>query len=186
MLLIRIRRNMQISNIGFWESWRRSQSINRKKVWVQMGGALSGLLPWQQTLRSIEGEEGLWSMGLYRHPTVASVLSYRNQIISPSLWCYCRIKWECWCVPRQVWSWREGLLCFPQILDLPEHTSLCSYRGIYSWAFNVLWPRQQQWWVTRNVRSQQILHNAIQTSQNTLMIVCSLQNLWGSEAMIPL
>ncbi|XP_035039734.2 transmembrane channel-like protein 7 isoform X2 [Hippoglossus stenolepis] len=55
----RVRRKMQISNIGFWESWRRSQSINRKKVWVQMGGALSGLLPWQPTLRSIEGRFGV-------------------------------------------------------------------------------------------------------------------------------
>lgn len=47
---------MQISNIGFWESWRRSQSINRKRVWGQMGGALSGLLPWQHTLHAIEGK----------------------------------------------------------------------------------------------------------------------------------
>lgn len=54
-LLIRDRRKMQISNIGFWESWRRSQSINRKRVWAQMGGALLGLLPWQRTLHAIEG-----------------------------------------------------------------------------------------------------------------------------------
>ena len=59
MLLIRDRRKMQISNIGFWDSWRRSQSINRKRVMAQMGGALKGLLPWQQTLRTINGENGL-------------------------------------------------------------------------------------------------------------------------------
>ncbi|KAM8879880.1 transmembrane channel-like protein 7 [Spinachia spinachia] len=55
----RDRRNMQISNIGFWESWRRSQSINRKRVWDQMGGGLSGLLPWQHTLHTIEGRFGV-------------------------------------------------------------------------------------------------------------------------------
>lgn len=48
---------MQISSIGFWESWRRSQSINRKRVWAQMRGFLSGLLPWQQKLRAIEGKK---------------------------------------------------------------------------------------------------------------------------------
>uniref|UniRef100_UPI0037E80C96 transmembrane channel-like protein 7 isoform X2 n=1 Tax=Semicossyphus pulcher TaxID=241346 RepID=UPI0037E80C96 len=55
----RDRRKMQISNIGFWESWRRSQSINRKRVWAQMGGALSALLPWQHTLHAIEGRFGV-------------------------------------------------------------------------------------------------------------------------------
>ncbi|KAM9770847.1 transmembrane channel-like protein 7 [Menidia menidia] len=55
----RERRKMQISNIGFWESWRRSQSIHRKRVWAQVGGALSGLLPWQNTLRKIEGRFGV-------------------------------------------------------------------------------------------------------------------------------
>ncbi|XP_070836124.1 transmembrane channel-like protein 7 [Chaetodon trifascialis] len=55
----RDRRKMQISNIGFWESWKRSQSINRKRVWVQMGGALSGLLPWRHTLHAIEGRFGV-------------------------------------------------------------------------------------------------------------------------------
>jgi len=48
---------MQISNIGFWESWRRSQNINRKRVWEQMGEALSGLLPWRHTLHTIEGTD---------------------------------------------------------------------------------------------------------------------------------
>ncbi|XP_068448566.1 transmembrane channel-like protein 7 [Clinocottus analis] len=55
----RERRKMQISNIGFWESWRRSQSINRKRVWAQMRGALSGLLPWLHTLHTIEGRFGV-------------------------------------------------------------------------------------------------------------------------------
>ncbi|XP_034095091.1 transmembrane channel-like protein 7 isoform X2 [Gymnodraco acuticeps] len=50
----RERRKMQIS-----ESWRRSQSINRKRVWAQIGGALSGLLPWQHTLHAIEGRFGV-------------------------------------------------------------------------------------------------------------------------------
>lgn len=59
MLLIRDRRKMQISNIGFWDSWRRSQSIYMKRVMAQMGGALKGLLPWQQTLRTINGKRGL-------------------------------------------------------------------------------------------------------------------------------
>ncbi|XP_042341668.1 transmembrane channel-like protein 7 [Plectropomus leopardus] len=55
----RDRRKMQISNIGFWESWRRNQSINRKRVWAQMGGVLSGLLPWKHTLRAIGGRFGV-------------------------------------------------------------------------------------------------------------------------------
>ncbi|XP_063739097.1 transmembrane channel-like protein 7 isoform X2 [Eleginops maclovinus] len=55
---VRDRRKMQISDIGFWVSWRRSQSITMKRVWEQMGGALSGLLPWQHTLHAIEGRYG--------------------------------------------------------------------------------------------------------------------------------
>ncbi|XP_074485032.1 transmembrane channel-like protein 7 isoform X2 [Sebastes fasciatus] len=55
----RDRRKMQIGNIVFWESWRRSQSINRKRVWAQVGGALSCLLPWQRTLHAIEGRFGV-------------------------------------------------------------------------------------------------------------------------------
>ncbi|XP_059183969.1 transmembrane channel-like protein 7 [Centropristis striata] len=55
----RERRKMQISNIGFWESWSRSQSTNRKRVWEQMGGALSHLLPWRHTLHTIEGRFGV-------------------------------------------------------------------------------------------------------------------------------
>uniref|UniRef100_A0A3Q1B360 Transmembrane channel-like protein n=1 Tax=Amphiprion ocellaris TaxID=80972 RepID=A0A3Q1B360_AMPOC len=59
MLLIRERRKMQISNIGFWESWRRSQIISRRRVWAQMGEALSSLLPWRHTLHIIEGRFGV-------------------------------------------------------------------------------------------------------------------------------
>ncbi|XP_041789326.1 transmembrane channel-like protein 7 [Chelmon rostratus] len=55
----RDRRKMEISSIGFWESWRRSQSINRKRVWAQMGGAFSGLLLWRHTLHAIEGRFGV-------------------------------------------------------------------------------------------------------------------------------
>ncbi|XP_041839863.1 transmembrane channel-like protein 7 isoform X1 [Melanotaenia boesemani] len=55
----RERRRMQISNIGFWESWRRSQSINRKRAWAQMGQILSSLLPWQHMLHKIEGRFGV-------------------------------------------------------------------------------------------------------------------------------
>ncbi|KAM7009828.1 transmembrane channel-like protein 8 [Tautogolabrus adspersus] len=55
----RDRRQMQRSKIGCWDSWRRSQNINTKRVWAQMGGALSGLLPWQHTLHTIEGRFGV-------------------------------------------------------------------------------------------------------------------------------
>ncbi|KAK2815789.1 hypothetical protein Q5P01_026256 [Channa striata] len=55
----RHRRKMQLSNIGFWESWRHSQSINRKRVWAQMGEALSGLLLWKHTFHVIEGRFGV-------------------------------------------------------------------------------------------------------------------------------
>ncbi|CAJ1053728.1 transmembrane channel-like protein 7 [Xyrichtys novacula] len=55
----RDRRKMQRNNIGFWESWRRSQSINAKRIWAQMGGALSSLLPWRRTLHAIEGRFGV-------------------------------------------------------------------------------------------------------------------------------
>lgn len=55
----RERRKMQISNIGFWESWRRSHVTSRRRVWAQMGGALSGLLPWRHTLHIIEGRFGV-------------------------------------------------------------------------------------------------------------------------------
>ncbi|XP_007570216.1 transmembrane channel-like protein 7 [Poecilia latipinna] len=55
----RERRKMQISNIGFWESWRRSQSINRKRVWAHMREAGASLLPWKHTLHKIQGRFGV-------------------------------------------------------------------------------------------------------------------------------
>ncbi|XP_017272484.1 transmembrane channel-like protein 7 isoform X1 [Kryptolebias marmoratus] len=55
----RERRKMQISNIGFWESWRRSQANNRRRVWVQMGEVATGLLPWRHTLHKIQGKFGV-------------------------------------------------------------------------------------------------------------------------------
>lgn len=62
----RIIRNMQISNIGFWESWRQSQSSSRRKVWGQIKGALTNLLPWQHTIHSIKGKRlKLWMKGLF-------------------------------------------------------------------------------------------------------------------------
>ncbi|XP_028262103.1 transmembrane channel-like protein 8 isoform X2 [Parambassis ranga] len=55
----RDRRNMQISNIGFWESWRRSQSISRRRVSAHISESLSGLVPWRHTLHTIEGRFGV-------------------------------------------------------------------------------------------------------------------------------
>ncbi|XP_013869456.1 transmembrane channel-like protein 7 isoform X2 [Austrofundulus limnaeus] len=53
------RRKMQVSNIGFWESWIRSQSIYRKRVWDQMREAVSSLLPGQHMLHKIQGKFGV-------------------------------------------------------------------------------------------------------------------------------
>ncbi|XP_026159193.1 transmembrane channel-like protein 7 [Mastacembelus armatus] len=52
-------RKLQTRDIGFWESWRQSQSINRRRAWEQVTEALSGLLPWQQTLHTIAGRFGI-------------------------------------------------------------------------------------------------------------------------------
>ncbi|MED6251447.1 hypothetical protein ATANTOWER_030898 [Ataeniobius toweri] len=64
----RERRKMQISNIGFWESGRRSQCINRKKIWAQMREAGFSLLPWQHTLHEIQGnseeQKFTWRFGI--------------------------------------------------------------------------------------------------------------------------
>ncbi|XP_068176898.1 transmembrane channel-like protein 7 isoform X2 [Antennarius striatus] len=55
----RNRRMIQITCTGFWESWRLSQSVNRKRICAQIGNALSGLLLWQHTLHVIEGRFGV-------------------------------------------------------------------------------------------------------------------------------
>lgn len=60
-VLCRDRRKMQISSIGWWESWSRSQSISRRRVWSHMGEALSGLMPWRHTFHAIEGKAVLKS-----------------------------------------------------------------------------------------------------------------------------
>lgn len=52
-------RKMQKTTIGFWASWRRSQSINRRRAWEQIGQAVRGLVPWQHTLHIIEGRFGV-------------------------------------------------------------------------------------------------------------------------------
>ncbi|KAM9362620.1 transmembrane channel-like protein 7 [Symphorus nematophorus] len=79
----RDRRKMQISNIGFWESWRRSQSINRKRVWEQLGGTLSGLLPWQHTLHAIEGRYGV---GVKAYFVFLRYLVYLNLFHCALIW----------------------------------------------------------------------------------------------------
>nr|XP_023672727.1 transmembrane channel-like protein 7 [Paramormyrops kingsleyae] len=55
----RERRHLQRRSIGCWESWRRSQSIMRRRCLEQMWQFLSGLQPWRRTLHSIEGKFGV-------------------------------------------------------------------------------------------------------------------------------
>ncbi|XP_049575807.1 transmembrane channel-like protein 7 isoform X1 [Syngnathus scovelli] len=55
----RNRRNVQTSNIGFWESWRQSQTTNNKRVWSKLGEAISRPVPWKHTLHVIEGRFGV-------------------------------------------------------------------------------------------------------------------------------
>uniref|UniRef100_A0A3Q4N9V9 Transmembrane channel-like protein n=1 Tax=Neolamprologus brichardi TaxID=32507 RepID=A0A3Q4N9V9_NEOBR len=59
MLFSRERRKLENNDINFWESWRKTQSTNRKRVREQIKEALSGLVPWRQTLRTIEGKFGV-------------------------------------------------------------------------------------------------------------------------------
>ncbi|XP_072318954.1 transmembrane channel-like protein 7 [Eucyclogobius newberryi] len=56
---LRDMRKMQKTRIGFWESWRRSQSINRRRAREQMTQAVRGLVLWQRTLHTIEGRFGV-------------------------------------------------------------------------------------------------------------------------------
>ncbi|KAJ8001564.1 hypothetical protein DPEC_G00170790 [Dallia pectoralis] len=44
--------------IGRLESWRRSQSLNTRRLGEQLGRVFSNLLPWNQTLHTIEGRFG--------------------------------------------------------------------------------------------------------------------------------
>ncbi|XP_035993160.1 transmembrane channel-like protein 7 [Fundulus heteroclitus] len=55
----RERRKMHISNIGFWQSWSRSQSISRRRVWAHLRGAGSSMLPWRHTLLKIQARFGV-------------------------------------------------------------------------------------------------------------------------------
>ncbi|XP_030602672.1 transmembrane channel-like protein 7 isoform X2 [Archocentrus centrarchus] len=55
----RERRNLELCNIAFWESWRKTQSSSGKRVREHMREALSGLVPWRHTLRTIEGRFGV-------------------------------------------------------------------------------------------------------------------------------
>lgn len=56
---VRDMRKLQKARFGFWESWRRSQSISRRRAREQMGQAIRGLVPWQRTLHIIEGRFGV-------------------------------------------------------------------------------------------------------------------------------
>ncbi|XP_064816840.1 transmembrane channel-like protein 7 isoform X2 [Oncorhynchus masou masou] len=48
-------RHLQTRTVGRWESWKRNQSINRKRLGEQVGEAMARLLPWSSTLHTIEG-----------------------------------------------------------------------------------------------------------------------------------
>ncbi|XP_057698420.1 transmembrane channel-like protein 7 isoform X2 [Corythoichthys intestinalis] len=82
---VRDRRNMRTSNIGFWESWRRSQSISTRRVRSKLGGAISELLPWQHTLHVIEGRFGV---GVNAYFVFLRYLIYMNLIHSALIWAF--------------------------------------------------------------------------------------------------
>ncbi|XP_036803894.1 transmembrane channel-like protein 7 isoform X2 [Oncorhynchus mykiss] len=48
-------RHLQTRTVGRWESWKRNQSINRKRLGEQVDEAMARLLPWSSTLHTIEG-----------------------------------------------------------------------------------------------------------------------------------
>ncbi|XP_061536446.1 transmembrane channel-like protein 8 isoform X3 [Phycodurus eques] len=81
----RNRKKMQTSNIGFLESWRQSQSTNTKRVWSKLGGAISGLLPWQHTLHVIEGRFGV---GVNAYFVFLRYLVYLNLIHCALIWVF--------------------------------------------------------------------------------------------------
>ncbi|XP_061684872.1 transmembrane channel-like protein 7 isoform X2 [Syngnathoides biaculeatus] len=79
------RRKMQTSNIGFLESWRQSQSTKTKRLWCKLGGAISGLLPWQHTLHVIEGRFGV---GVNSYFVFLRYLVYLNLIHCALIWAF--------------------------------------------------------------------------------------------------
>ncbi|XP_077096432.1 transmembrane channel-like protein 7 isoform X2 [Siphateles boraxobius] len=56
---IRERQHLRRRSIGSWDSWRRSQQTARRRLKEDVGGALSGLLPWRHTIHKIEGQFGV-------------------------------------------------------------------------------------------------------------------------------
>uniref|UniRef100_A0AAZ3R5C0 Transmembrane channel-like protein n=1 Tax=Oncorhynchus tshawytscha TaxID=74940 RepID=A0AAZ3R5C0_ONCTS len=58
-LSIRDLRHLQTDTVGRWESWKRNQSINRKRLGEQVGEAMARLLPWSSILHTIEGRFGV-------------------------------------------------------------------------------------------------------------------------------
>uniref|UniRef100_A0A8K9UKS2 Transmembrane channel-like protein n=1 Tax=Oncorhynchus mykiss TaxID=8022 RepID=A0A8K9UKS2_ONCMY len=52
-------RHLQTRTVGRWESWKRNQSINRKRLGEQVDEAMARLLPWSSTLHTIEGRFGV-------------------------------------------------------------------------------------------------------------------------------
>uniref|UniRef100_A0A3Q3DHC2 Transmembrane channel-like protein n=1 Tax=Hippocampus comes TaxID=109280 RepID=A0A3Q3DHC2_HIPCM len=81
----RNRRKMQKSNIGFWESWRRSQTTKTKRVWSKLRGVVSRLLPWQHTLHIIEGRFGV---GVNAYFVFLRYLVYLNLIHCALIWAF--------------------------------------------------------------------------------------------------
>lgn len=117
-VLCRDRRKMQISSIGWWESWSRSQSISRRRVWSHMGEALSGLMPWRHTFHAIEGK---------------AVLKFRLEIHLVS--CY------------TLWPLKNADTLFLQAsLESAWSPTLFSSDTWFSWtSFTALWRGVSSW-----------------------------------------
>ncbi|KAM4604367.1 transmembrane channel-like protein 7 isoform 1-T1 [Polymixia lowei] len=81
----RDRRRLQIRRIGAWESWRRSQSINNKRVCVDVGGAISGLSLWRNTLHTIESRFGV---GVKAYFVFLRYLVYLNLLHCVFIWSF--------------------------------------------------------------------------------------------------
>ncbi|XP_062869204.1 transmembrane channel-like protein 7 [Trichomycterus rosablanca] len=56
---VRYRRHEDRCKITYWQSWKRSQEIARRRVREQMGRVISRLLLWKSTLHNIEGRFGV-------------------------------------------------------------------------------------------------------------------------------